>query len=275
MRIATLNLWGWFGDWPARRERLRRAWDDVAADVLLVQEAAVTEGRDQVAETAEALGYAHVARAGCHHGLMGSEGLGLLAHEPLEASGVVELPASVPSRCVLTATLCSGVQIATGHVVVGPQELRNSQIDAILAMLRGPAVVGGDFNADPHEVHDLAAAYGFADTLDGAGVPTWPTSHDQFARAWEERLGAPPAFPIEPRRVDYVLTRGVEVVRSGVRPLGDAPDRYVWTTPWCGRISSPERGARRAAAAPRRRRRCTPGRASSSARVARRARRAP
>lgn len=59
MRVATINIWGRSGDWPARREVLRRAIADLAPDVLGLQETFVLPGYDQVAELTDGMNVVH------------------------------------------------------------------------------------------------------------------------------------------------------------------------------------------------------------------------
>lgn len=47
MRVATLNLWGVRGDWPARRALLRERFRRYAPDVVTFQEAIETGSYDQ------------------------------------------------------------------------------------------------------------------------------------------------------------------------------------------------------------------------------------
>ena len=133
LRVATLNLWGWFGDWPARRARLARHWHGIDTDVLFVQEASTRGQHDQIAETAELLGYEHVVRGACQSDKLGSEGLAILSRLALEGPRVVDLPASRPTRCLLVATVRAGgapVELATSHTSVRPADLRHASSTA-------------------------------------------------------------------------------------------------------------------------------------------------
>jgi endonuclease/exonuclease/phosphatase family metal-dependent hydrolase len=48
LRVATLNLWARFGDWPARRGLLQAGLRALAPDLVAFQEAVVSDGYDQV-----------------------------------------------------------------------------------------------------------------------------------------------------------------------------------------------------------------------------------
>jgi endonuclease/exonuclease/phosphatase family metal-dependent hydrolase len=238
LRVATLNLWGWFGDWPARLRRLERDWPRLDPDVLLVQEASTTPRQDQIADTAEALGYGHVVQGACHSDKLGTEGLAIMSRLPLLGPRVVDLPASRPARCLLVASVEVGgvaIELATSHTVVRPTDLRERQLDRILGLEATPLVVGGDFNAGPGVVGPLATRHGLTDPLDGSGAITWPISRRQFIAAWTVMSGEAPLFRIVPGRIDYLLHRGLVALDAGVCSIGDPPDAYasdhaaVWT----------------------------------------------
>ncbi|WP_037570347.1 endonuclease/exonuclease/phosphatase family protein [Phaeacidiphilus oryzae] len=48
LRVATLNLWGTRGDWPARRERLAAGFAEISPDLVVLQETILTDEYDQV-----------------------------------------------------------------------------------------------------------------------------------------------------------------------------------------------------------------------------------
>ncbi len=230
LRVATLNLWGWFGDWPVRRARLGRHWSAVDADVLFVQEASTRGQHDQIAETAELLGYEHVVRGACQSDKLGSEGLAILSRLELEGPRVVDLPASRPSRCLLVSSVRVGglpVEVATSHTSVRPADLRARQLDRILGLEATPLVVGGDFNAGPDVVTPIADRHGLLDPLADEDRPTWPVSRRQFIAAWTVVTGEAPPFRIRADRIDYLLHRGLVATSAGVCPIGDPPDGYA------------------------------------------------
>jgi endonuclease/exonuclease/phosphatase family metal-dependent hydrolase len=57
------------------------------------------------------------------------------------------------------------------------------------------------------------------DSLDWAEQPTWPVDAHEWAEAWKRKLGEQPDRDPEPRRLDYLLTRGVEIADSGTIAL--------------------------------------------------------
>ena len=225
--MATLNLWGRFGSWPRRLEALGATWPRVDADVLLVQEAWVTPRVDQVRETAERLGYPFEARGLPTPDWRGGpdlETVAILSRLPLHDPTVTVLPPSDPPRSRVEATVVhplGRLTVACGHTVFTPPELCHAQIGALCDVAGSPLVLGGDLNARPDVALELAAGHGLADTLDGATTPTWPVDAAAFRRGWRAEVGAEPTFSLVPRRLDYVLTRGLTTVAAGVDPLLD------------------------------------------------------
>ena len=54
LRVLTLNLWGLGGDWPARREVIRRGLSELAPDLIAFQEAFKLDEQDSVSEVVDA-----------------------------------------------------------------------------------------------------------------------------------------------------------------------------------------------------------------------------
>jgi len=228
-RIATLNLWGWFGDWPHRLRLLEQLWPEVAADLLLVQEARFTGDRDQAREVAETLGYPHFVQGRAHTDAEGEEGVALLSRVGLDDVRFDELPTSEPRRCLISATARFGavaVRVASAHTVFAPAEARDGQIEAVCGFRGEQVVVGGDLNAEPAIVLPRAARGHLRDSLKQEDA-TWPVSPETFAEGWRRRHGRNPHFSLSPRRLDYLLSRGLEVAASQARPLGDPRRGFV------------------------------------------------
>jgi endonuclease/exonuclease/phosphatase family metal-dependent hydrolase len=227
LRVATLNLWGRFGDWPRRLATLVATWPRVDADVLLVQEAWTTPTLDQVQVTAEALGYPHTSRGAPSTDWRGGpdvETVAILSRVPLRDPDVTVLPASEPLRSRVTVTLDHPrrpLTVACGHTVFTPTALCHAQVRALCDLGSAPLVLGGDLNTRPAEVLPIAAEHGLADTLGGDEAPTWPVDAATFRHGWIAQVGEEPRFSLAPRRLDYILTRGLETVGAGVDPLRD------------------------------------------------------
>lgn len=238
MRIATLNLWGRFADWPRRRALLAELLPPLAIDVYLLQEVVCGDGKgDQLAELADLLGYEWTARvvAETREHETEEEGVAIVSRLPLRDVAVWPLPPSHPPRHRLEATVdCDGlpVRLMTLHAAVSAGEGRDEQIAALAHLKNDRLVLGSDLNAPPSVVEPRLGAH-LSDSLDWDATPTWPVDEEEFVRAWEDKLGEPPSGDIEPRRLDYLLYRGVEVTGSGSVALrGDgtsASDHHlVW-----------------------------------------------
>gem|GEM_PF-3024087 len=229
MRVATLNLWGLFGDWPCRRRLLAERWDVVDADVLLLQEVCAGPGVDQAHELGEALGYAHMHRViGHRHGDV-SEGVAIMSRLPLDDVRVAPLPAGDPPRVVLTAGVDGEMRlrVAVVHTVVRPRHALSAQLRAVGMVPGRPLVIGGDLNAGPERVHRALRRRGLVDLVPAGGV-TWPVvPAGAWARSWQRMTGSAPGFALTPRRIDYLLGRGVHAPAAGATVIGDEEAGYA------------------------------------------------
>jgi endonuclease/exonuclease/phosphatase family metal-dependent hydrolase len=230
IRVATLNVWGRFARWPLRRQILVRRWAAVEADLLLLQEVCADADGDQAEEIATSLRYPHVVWTEGHQVLGGSEGLAILSRLPLADVRVDELPLSEPPRRMLSASLDGlgrSVRVVCAHTVAVPEDARLRQVAAVLACPDDPVIIGGDLNGPPGEILPLTASAGLADGLAGAVTPTWPVCDVTFGDSWASEFGRAPHFSLDPRRLDYLLTRGLRVLRAGVDVLGDDEKGYA------------------------------------------------
>jgi endonuclease/exonuclease/phosphatase family metal-dependent hydrolase len=238
VRVATLNLWGRFADWPRRRALLAAQLPPLEIDVYLLQEVVCgVGGGDQLAELAELLGYEWSARviAESRPHETEDEGVAVLSRLPLHATAVWPLPPSHPPRHRLEASVRLGnasLRLMTLHAAVSDAEGRDDQIAALAELKADPLVLGSDLNAPPTDVRSHLGAV-LDDTLGWDETPTWPVDADEFVRAWEEKLGRKPQGDPKPRRLDYLLYRGVKIVGSEMVTLGDegrsaSDHRLVW-----------------------------------------------
>jgi endonuclease/exonuclease/phosphatase family metal-dependent hydrolase len=224
VRVATLNLWGRFADWPARLEILRTQLPPLDVDVYLLQEVVwIEDGDDQLASVAELLGYPWTARviAESRPDELEHEGVAIAARLPLHRVAVWPLPPSRPTRHRLEAEVeweGQRLRVTTLHAAVSAEDGRDEQIRALGRVDASPLVAGGDLNTTPDEVRDLTGDT-FEDPCHWDDTPTWPVDRQEFVRAWEEKLGAPPRGEVKPRRLDYLLYRGVRVTAAGTLAL--------------------------------------------------------
>ena len=220
--VGTLNLWGRWADWPARLEALRRCYPEPGPDVLLLQEVRHDAAGHQAEEVALALGYTESITVDGHRADDGSEGLAMLSRVPLVGTHAETLPTSDPPRRVLVAGVeCTGgpVTLVCAHTVAVPESVRREQVRALLAHQGSPLIVGADLNDTPEAVAPLLRDAELDDALDGDQVVTWPMNELAFGEAWRSVIGHAPQFSLEPRRLDYLLSRGLDVAEAGVNEL--------------------------------------------------------
>jgi endonuclease/exonuclease/phosphatase family metal-dependent hydrolase len=227
--VLTINLFAHHGDWPARREALRAGLRAADADVVLLQEAVVDDGYDQVLDL---LGpeYAIVHQM---TGLVGDgrhRGAAVASRWPVRAVHEVDLhltPRTGNYSCgtVIADVVAPGpfgrlLMACHGNSWAWWAE-REREVQAVAAARRleelvaeEPAhvVVGGDFNATP-DTSSMRFWTGRT-SLDGVSVA--------YRDAWESVRGDEPGLTFDPRnaltaidepgldrgrRIDYVLVR--------------------------------------------------------------------
>ena len=227
LRVATFNIWGRFADWPRRRRLLAAQLPALEIDVYLLQEVVCGDGRgDQLAEFAELVGHRWTARVIAENRPHETEdeGVAIVSRLPLHSTAVWPLPPSHPPRHRLEASLDwrdRSLRLMTLHAAVSDSDGRDAQIAALPALDADRLILGSDLNAPPSLVEPLLGTR-FGDTLDWDPRPTWPVDADEFVQAWTDKLGERPAGDPTPRRLDYLLYRGVHVAASGTLVLRDA-----------------------------------------------------
>jgi endonuclease/exonuclease/phosphatase family metal-dependent hydrolase len=223
LTVGTLNVWGRWADWPGRLAALRAAWPAPGPDVLMLQEVVCDGAGDQAAEVAEALGYPHAVSVEGHRtGEDAREGVALLSRRALRDARSAALPDSDPVRRLALAEVEVGdrtVTLVCGHTVAVPEAVRREQVHALLARPEDPLVLGADLNEPPASVAPVLAAVGLRDALGEDPVATWPTCEATFGAAWSSQIGRAPHFSLEPRRLDYLLTRGMRTLAAAVHDL--------------------------------------------------------
>jgi endonuclease/exonuclease/phosphatase family metal-dependent hydrolase len=239
LTVGTLNLWGRWADWPARLAALEATWPEPSPDVLLLQEVRCDGLGDQSDEVADAVGYPERVSIEGHRTDDGREGIAIVSRVPLLDVRDELLPTSEPARRILFARVeIDGdlVSVACGHTVAVPEDVRAEQVRALLATTEDPLVLGADLNEVPDVVGPLIEEAGLEDALHGDEVATWPMCRQTFGEAWRSQIGRAPHFSLEQRRLDYLLTRGMEVLGAGVEHLRGEDGTYasdhalVWAT---------------------------------------------
>jgi endonuclease/exonuclease/phosphatase family metal-dependent hydrolase len=238
LRVATLNLWGRFADWPARRMLLARRLPAYEIDIYLLQEVVRGEdGGDQLTELSELLGYDWTARvvAESRPHEAEHEGVAIVSRVPFSATAVWPLPPSHPPRHLLEATVewrDKQLSLFTLHAAVTAEDGRDQQVSFLAGLGNDPLLLGADLNAPPSLVEARLGAR-LSDTLAWDTDPTWPVNADEFIQAWTDKLGTPPAGKPRPGRLDYLLYRGLTIAASGTLTLADtqrsaSDHRLVW-----------------------------------------------
>jgi endonuclease/exonuclease/phosphatase family metal-dependent hydrolase len=92
IRVATLNIWGPYGDWRSRRDVLRAGFRELDPDVVVLQETVVGDGIDQASELF-GQGYDVL-----HQGRRAREGVGCSIVSRWPAESVEELDLLVTDR---------------------------------------------------------------------------------------------------------------------------------------------------------------------------------
>ncbi len=253
LRVLTWNIWWRFGPWEARQPAIAATLRHVDADVIALQEVwAEVGGANQAAILADELGYHHVFAPGFDDGEV-AFGLAVLSRWPIAASEARSLP-SFPGVDELRVLLKAEVdgprgrfELYTTHLNWRYDEshVRQLQVKALAEAVAAsdgrtyPAIVCGDFNADPQsdEIRMLT------------GRAAVPVPRLVFHDAWEVAGDGPgdtwsnanpfAARDLEPeRRIDYVFVgwpkaRGaghvVGAAVEGVDPIDGAypSDHYA------------------------------------------------
>jgi len=249
-RAATLNIWSRFGPWEERLSAIREGLRTIAPDVIGLQEVLRFQEFDQAAQVADGLGYAIAwGRSSENHGF--PTGNAILSRWPIGRSEVIPLPhgGSDEERCIVFAEIdspygkipffCTHLNWKFHHGYV-----RQLQVKAVaeavdrLAPIGGfPAVVVGDFNAEPD-----ADEIRFMRGLTSLGSGKTPYFADAFGIAGDGTSGvtfskknafAEPLREPE-RRIDYVFVRGPDDSQRGeprdARVCFDQPHEGVFPT---------------------------------------------
>lgn len=230
LSVGTLNVWGRWADWPERLQALRESWPHPGPDVLMLQEVICDDDGDQAEEIAAAVGYPEWFSIEGHRAGDTREGVAILSRRTLHDAREEELPVSDPARRVLLAEVDvdgAPVTVACGHTVATPEHVRLEQVHALLARDEAPLVLGADLNETPATVRPLLDALGWTDALGADPAPTWPMCHLTFGAAWEAQLGRAPHFSLERRRLDYLLTRGLDVRDAAIHELRTDDGRHA------------------------------------------------
>jgi endonuclease/exonuclease/phosphatase family metal-dependent hydrolase len=254
LRVLTWNLWWRFGPWEARQAAIVSTLRRIDADVIALQETWNDETSSQVRVLADALGYHHAYGTG-FAGFDETFGNAILSRWPLGSTETRRL-ASVEGLDELRVVLRAEVDGPRGAFDVysthtnwrlDQSHVRQLQVKTICEFVKErqddlalPAIVCGDFNADPDsdEIHMLTGK---------AAVPVpklvfidaWVAAGDGGPGYTWSNLNPFAAEGLEPdRRLDYVFVgyprpggagQVVAAKVEGVEPVGgiNPSDHYA------------------------------------------------
>jgi len=256
LTVLTLNIWNRGGPWDERLRVIREGLAAMQPDIVCLQEVLSLPEFDQAAMIAEGAGY-HIAFGadGDDHYPFGNA---VLSRWPITRTVARPLPrgGTDENRVVTFAAIASPFgtlpvfsthlnwKLHHGHVRV--QQVRElvAFMDAMTDEGELPAVLAGDFNAEPDsdEMRYLRGLTGFG----GECVyfcDCWAAAGDGSAGATFVRRNPYASDGHEPdRRIDYVFVRGPNERYEGV-PLRcslafDAPDGGVWASDHLGVLAT-------------------------------------
>lgn len=256
IRVLTLNIWNRGDPWEERLEVIRAGIAAMQPDVICLQEVLSLPGFDQAQLIAEGGGY-HVAFGsdGDDHYLFGNA---ILSRWPIERTAVRPLPrgGTDENRAVTFAALATPfgtLPVFSTHLnwKLHQGHVRVLQVRDVVAFIDQetddgdlPAVLSGDFNAEPDadEIRYLRGLTG----LGGECVyfcDCWSAAGDGTQGATFVRRNPYAGHYLEPdRRIDYVFVRGPNERMEGVvtecrvafdRPMGD-----VWASDHLGVLAT-------------------------------------
>ena len=235
LKVMTLNVWGFRGDWAARRARLLKVMQDEELDVLLLQEADERAWHlNQAVELAQLTGYAmaFVPTQRYFPWPSVATGLAILSRFPISNPLATEI---FPQNGLFPSggnerRLAQRVEISLDgmSVVLYNTHLPLEEAHRLLAVHRlwtqvvqeeaVLVVLGGDFNATPAE-RTIRFLLGreIIDGMMGQMIDSWAQSG----------IGPEETFPAgQPRsRIDYIFYQAEpSVIVQEAKVVGRAPD---------------------------------------------------
>lgn len=245
VRVLTWNLWGRHADWQSRASSIVAVLRNSGADVIALQEVWADEasGDEQAVMLADALGfYSHSTMVTTSKGC----GLGnaILSRWPIAESGYDLLPTDSPDdidrRVAVFAMVSSPwgvIPTISTHLswqrnlsaVRQKQTRKLAALATTLAAGQWPAILMGDFNADPDsdEIRQLTGRRAidpeimvFQDAWehggDNSGGYTWTYHNLHFEASRAMRLDAMPWLR---RRLDYIFVGLPDGIDHPIEPI--------------------------------------------------------
>lgn len=248
LRVASWNLWWRFGNWEERLPVVVDRLRDVDADVLGLQEVWHDGTTSSAQVIADALGY-HVAFAGTIRLDDGVRfGNAVVSRWPIVSEEVLPLPAAGKpdeERVALKVDIDGPrgpLQVYCTHLNwrLDHSDVRQAQVHALAELIARskprtfPAVVCGDFNAEPHsaEIEMLTGQRAVA-VDEVLLVDAWHAAHPTDVGFTWDNANPYAAAQLEwNRRIDYVFVGWPKAGGAGqpvrCELLGNAPTDGVW-----------------------------------------------
>ncbi len=247
MKVVTWNLWWRFGPWEQRLDAIRTTLAELDADVYAFQEVWEEGDSNLAAILAEGLGYHHVFRSWTEH-----EGVrfgnAVVSRWPIGTSRWIDFgdPEGSTHRNALMAEIegpRGPLQVFCTHLnwKLFESGVRQRQVGELARFVadcrprRFPAVVCGDFNAEPTS-DEIAMMTGLT-TVPVPGLAffdAWRVGGDgaSSGHTWSNRNPFAAAVLEPDRRIDYVFTGWPRAGGAGhvvgCRVVGDSPVAGVW-----------------------------------------------
>jgi endonuclease/exonuclease/phosphatase family metal-dependent hydrolase len=223
LRLTTLNTWGTRGEWTVRRPVLTRAFAELSADLVTLQETIVTDDFDQAREI---LGDTYHL---FHQADREPDGQGVTTASRWPVGQVVEVDLHLTERTAGFASTCLITEVLAprplGWIWLA-NHLPDWQLDheyerqlqavtaartleRLLAEWPGHVVVAGDLDADP-DATSVRFWIG-RDALDGLSVcyrDVWASAHpDEPGHTFSPDNPNSADWDWPHRRIDYILVR--------------------------------------------------------------------
>lgn len=234
MKLINFNLWNrnyhWTKRLPLFLDLLKEnKFDGTGDDILTFQEVVKDDQLDQLHDLNKKLQYKNEIFFEAKPG----QGMGMLTNLTIVRQKLYRFshnpddPKDTFPRLLALVELDNGSNrfvVGVTHFAVKPEShIRNSRecLDAIkdFNTKKLPIIICGDFNSAPeNETVKKFIDDGFVDPWLDTGneeFASWPVSEELVVKNRLLREGHPPEFEIEPRRVDYIMTKGVHIIKTG------------------------------------------------------------
>lgn len=257
LRVATWNVWWRFGPWERRLPLIIDELRRIDADVIALQEVWAADGTDSAAIIAAELG-AQSVFAGTLEIEPGVRfGNAIISRWPITASDWWPLPTGGrhdEQRLIVRADIAGprgAIQVFSTHLNwrFDHSAVRQQQTAAIARFVAEsrprsyPAVVCGDFNAEPHsaEVEALTGLRTLA-VDEVILVDTWHSTHPtEPGFTWDNRNSFVTPQLEWNRRIDYVFAGWPKVGGAGhpmrAELIGTEPSGGMWPSDHFGLVT--------------------------------------